>query len=100
VNTRNQSIGILGIQFDSNVIVADIVESNILDHQFNFNEVRIYALNSNFTLDRLVYQRNMNTGKPALLDRERAKYSNLSNHGDSTTTVSYNTYFATHEIDD
>jgi HAMP domain-containing protein len=100
VNTRNQSIGILGIQFDSDLIVTDIVESNILDHQFNFNEVRIYALNSNFTLDRLVYQRNMNTGKPALLDRERSKYSNLSIHGDSTTTGSYTTYLATHETDD
>lgn len=75
VNTRNQTIGVLGLQFDSFKIVKDITETKMLNKEFNFNEVRIYTTDSP---DKLIYAMDMKSGKPQILDREYPQFSTLT----------------------
>ncbi len=48
LNTRNATIGVMGLMFDSGKIAKDIADSKIDGKDFIYNEIRIYSMESSY----------------------------------------------------
>lgn len=78
VNTRNVTIGVMGLMFDSTKIAKDIADAKLDGKEFIYNEIRIYSMESSYQQDKLIYQRKPSivaSGKSHILDTERDKYA-------------------------